>query len=97
MAGIEFFAFSGNRLGREKQRAESLCFLPSRIAAWHSAQVGLHRSLILCPGTYTIARLAIQYYRLLPGRTNLNKSQRTSPARKVDFLFRDFKDFFIRY
>lgn len=54
---FEFFAFSGFRLGRKCKWAESFCSLPSRLAACVGAQVGLHRSLILRTGTYTIARL----------------------------------------
>jgi hypothetical protein len=60
----EFFAFSGLRLGnpaesrrgKERKWAESFCSLPSRLAACDGAQVGLHRSLILRTGTYTIAQ-----------------------------------------
>ena len=54
---VEFFALLGLRLGRKYKWAESFCSLPSRMAAWYSAQVGLHRSPILRPGTFTIARL----------------------------------------
>lgn len=56
--GDEFFAFFGLRLGKERKWAESFCSLPSRLATCDGAQVGLHRSLILRTGLYTIARFA---------------------------------------
>jgi hypothetical protein len=77
----EFFAFFGLRLGRERKWAESSCSLPSRMAACDGAQVGLHRSLILRTGLYTIARLA---YRFLSSSvpTNVKESQWTFTPRK---------------
>ena len=57
----EFFAFFGLRLGRERKWAESFCSLPSRLAARDGAQVGLHRSLILRTGFYTIAQFTPRF------------------------------------
>jgi hypothetical protein len=57
----EFFAFFGLRLGKERKWAESFCSLPSRMAACDGAQVGLHRSLILRTGLYTIAQFTPQF------------------------------------
>ena len=76
--GGEFFAFPGLRLGRKTNWAESLCFLPSRMAAWVGAPVALQQSRTLRPGTYTIARPAIDFYPVV----NLNKSQWTFHPRK---------------
>ena len=77
----EFFAFFGLRLGRERKWAESFCSLPSRLAARDGAQVGLHRSLILRTGFYTIAQLALRF---LSGDllANLKESRWTFAPRK---------------
>jgi len=77
----EFFAFFGLRLGKERKWAESFCSLPSRLAARDGAQVGLHRSLILRTGFYTIAQLAPRF---LSGDllANLKESRWTFAPRK---------------
>jgi hypothetical protein len=82
--GNEFFAFPGLRLGRKTNWAESLRFLPSRMAAWVGAPVALQQSHTLRPGTYTIARSAIDFYPVTPRQPslNLNKSQWTFHPRK---------------
>jgi len=100
----EFFAFSGLRLGREREWAESFCSLPSRLAACDSAQVGLHRSLILRTGLYTIARLA---HHSLSGDLSINVQVEFIETlknpdghllrEKVDFLNRVFVDILFRY
>jgi hypothetical protein len=70
----EFFAFFGLRLGRERKWAESFCSLPSRVATRDGAQVGLHRSLILRTGLYTIARLVHHFLSGL-SKTNVKESR----------------------
>lgn len=82
--GDEFFAFPGLWLGRKTDWAESLCFLPSHLAAWVGAAVALQQSRTLRPGIYTIARFANDVYPALPRRPalNLNKSQWTFAPRK---------------
>ena len=77
----EFFAFFGLRLGRERKWAESFCSLPSRVATRDGAQVGLHRSLILRTGPYTIARLAHHFLSGL-SKTNVKESRWTFSPRK---------------
>jgi hypothetical protein len=77
----EFFAFFGLRLGRERKWAESFCSLPSRVATRDGAQVGLHRSLILRTGLYTIARLTHHFLSGL-SKTNVKESRWTFSPRK---------------
>ncbi len=96
--GNEFFAFPGRQLGRKNQRAESFCSLPSRMAAWVGAQVGLHRSPTrsVRPGTDTIARPAIDSNPVILRQTLTNISGH-SLREKADILNRDFVDFLLRY
>lgn len=96
----EFFAFSGFRLGRKYNWAESFCSLPSRLAACVGAQVGLHRSPILRAGIYTIAHLAIDFYPVIFGLIHyptLTNHSGHSLREKADILNRDFVDFSSRY
>jgi hypothetical protein len=88
---VEFFALPGLRLGRKYKWAESLCSLPSRMAAWRGAQVGLHRSPILRPGIYTIARLDPRFQ---TGNSQANRKITSGLFRrgKRDFLSRVFVD-----
>jgi hypothetical protein len=66
------------------------------MAAWGGAQVGLHRSLTLRPGTYTIACPAIDFYPVILRQTLTNLSGH-SLREKADILNRDFVDFLFRY
>jgi Zinc-binding dehydrogenase len=79
--GNEFIAFSGLRLGRQKGRAESARFLPSRLAAWVSAQVALQRCPILCPGAFSLARSGSHFLSDWLW-AYVKETQRTWPPRK---------------
>lgn len=94
--GNEFFAFPGLRLGRKTNWAESLRFLPSRMAAWGGAPVALQQSRTLRPGTYTIARPAADFYPVIIRQMLTNPSGH-STREKADILNRDFVDFLFRY
>jgi hypothetical protein len=88
---VKFFALLSLRLGSQCKWAESLCSLPSRMAAWCGAQVGLHRSPILRPGIFTIARLAPRFQ---VGNSQANRKNASGLFRrgKMDFLSRVFAD-----
>jgi hypothetical protein len=88
---VEFFALLGLRLGSQCKRAESFCSLPSRMAAWYGAQVGLHRSPILRPGTFTIARLDPRF-QAANSQANRKNTSGLFCRGKRDFLSRVFAD-----
>ena len=92
---VEFFALLGLRLGRQCKRAESFCSLPSRMAAWYGAQVGLHRSPILRPGIFTIAQL-VPRFQACDSQANRKNASGLFHRGKRDFLSRVFADFSLR-
>ena len=98
--GFEFFAFPSLRLGRKMNWAESLGFLPSRMAICVGAPVALQQSRTLRTGTSTIARSAIDFhpviFKFLHHPTLTNHSGH-SIREKADILNRDFVDFPFRY